>query len=109
MGERRASQGLTASVPSGDGRVHIEGLTMENGMGHAHNGGNAADIYPLGSDDLHLGCFSWQDGENVEKRWDGFALLLWEAGLEPVTDEPAFTVREGDVTYDHYVLVSIYR
>jgi hypothetical protein len=78
-------------------------------MNHTHAGGLVANVYPIGSEDVRLGCFSWQDGEDVEQRWNEFARQLWEAGLEPVNDEPAFTVREGTVTYDHYVLVSIFR
>jgi hypothetical protein len=112
MTERRLSRGLTVRADDAEGLVYMDGPTTGNGMSHTHTAGSAANIYPLGTDghnQVALGCFSWEEGEDVEPRWNEYAQKLWEAGLEPVNDEPAFSTTEGTTTFDHYVLVSIYR
>jgi hypothetical protein len=39
-----------------------------------------------------------ETAEQLEQRWDGFARLMFRQGLEPVSDEPAYTlVVDGEV------------
>jgi hypothetical protein len=92
----------------GDGRASIGDIHLETGVQHTHTRDNSTSIYPLAGGLAYLGCFAWTDGENVEDRWNEFARQLWEAGLQPAEDEPAFSVSEGNLTYDHYYLISIY-
>lgn len=80
-------------------------------MGYTHAGTETSyTIHSVGPEqhEVHVGCFGWRDGEDVEDRWNEFAQEMWRAGLQPYGDEPVFTFTEGDVIYDHYYLVSIY-
>ena len=45
--------------------------------------------------------------ELLEQRWDAFARTMFQHGLEPVGDEPAFTNRAAGMLTDHYLLVEI--
>lgn len=78
-------------------------------MGHTHTGVRQAHIYTIQRPDpVYFGCFSWDDGEDIQTRWDEWAKELWAFGVQPHEDEPVFSVTEGDTHYDHYLLVSIY-
>ena len=46
--------------------------------------------------------------DELEQRWDGFARLMFRQGLEPVQDDPDYSmVVDGEVT-DRYVLQEIW-
>lgn len=81
-------------------------------MGHTHAGvtiGHAIHVVaPERHSPVHIGCFGWRQGEDVEEAWNDFAQDMWRRGLQPHEDEPVFSVTEGGVTYDHYYLISIY-
>lgn len=78
-------------------------------MSHIHTV-EGASIYVVGDQEAFLGCFAHRVDDSdalTEERWNSFASRMYELGLEPIEDEPHFTVTEGDVTYDHYMLRDI--
>jgi hypothetical protein len=54
-----------------------------------------------------MACFGHGEDEpadEVEARWNGLAQQMWRAGLEPMDDEPWFTVIGDGIVWDHYIL-----
>lgn len=66
------------------------------------------EIFVVGDDEEnYFGCIGTHLGEpteDTEARWDRFARFMWSYGVEPIEDEPAYSVREENVVYDHYIL-----
>ena len=66
------------------------------------------EIFVVGDDEeTYFGCIGSFDGEPAEEteaRWNRFAGTMWSFGVEPVEDEPTYSIREDEVFYDHYIL-----
>lgn len=79
---------------------------------HTHDT-ETATIFVLDADACtpsYMGCFGRPVGEpweTTDSRWDTFAKQMWAVGVEPINDEPFFTIVEDGMVWDHYVLHEI--
>jgi hypothetical protein len=79
---------------------------------HTHKT-ETATIFVLDADSAspsYMACFGRRADEpwyETERRWDIFAKQMWAAGVEPLDDEPFFTVVEDGMVWDHMVLREI--
>lgn len=66
------------------------------------------EIFVVGdNEENYFGCIGTPIGEpheETEARWNRFAKFMWAYGVEPVEDEPTYSITEDSVIYDHYIL-----
>lgn len=66
------------------------------------------EIFVVGDEEEnYFGCIGTPFGEPAEEteaRWNRFASFMWAYGVEPVEDEPTYSITEDAVVYDHYIL-----
>src|SRR4249919_1062445 len=80
------------------------GYDMPHTQQHTHEA-IRADIIVVGADTPaphYMACFGRyadEDAETTGKRWDGLAETMWRWGVEPMQDEPFFTVVEDGMIW----------
>lgn len=109
------SERTTPDVTSGDKNRLPETNNAGYSMATQHQHTQVqADIFIYGADSVnptYMGCFGRTNDESaasIEERWNAYAEQMWRFGVEPVEDEPFYTVVEDGVIWDHYVLQEIH-
>lgn len=80
---------------------------------HSHDVLQAQVIVVGGNEGRHahymacVGHVKSEDWLTTQIRWDDFARQMYAIGVEPVTDTPVYSVDDGDVVWDHYLLHTI--